>query len=82
MKSKLFWVNAKDVVRSLLLAVLTAAGTTLLQIVNTGLLPDRAGWKTVGISAGAAGLSYIIKNFLTNSNDQFLKKEIGDAPSS
>ena len=75
MKSKLFSVNMKDGIRGVILAGLTAAGTAMLQVLNTGVLPDRAGMKTVGIAGVASGLSYVIKNFLTNSQDQAFKAE-------
>lgn len=75
MKSKLFSLNIKDGIRGAILAVLTASGTALIQVLNTGTIPDKAALKTVAIAGTAAGLSYVIKNFLTNSQDQVLKRE-------
>jgi hypothetical protein len=75
MKSKLFSVNWKDGVRGLFLSVMTSAGIALQQVLNSGLIPDKASLRGAGIAGIAAGLAYIIKNFLTNSNDEMLKVE-------
>ncbi len=75
MKSKLFSVNMKDAVRGLFIAVATAIGTGLTQVLNTGALPDKSSLKSVGIAGAAAGMAYVVKNFFTNSNDELLKKE-------
>jgi hypothetical protein len=41
----------------------------------SGTIPDVAMWKATGsVFIGAAG-TYLVKNLLTNSNDEFLKKE-------
>jgi hypothetical protein len=44
--------------------------------VNSGTFPST--WndlKPIVLAAISAGLAYILKNWLTNSDDQFLKKE-------
>jgi hypothetical protein len=81
MKSKLFTVGMKDAVRSLLLAVMTALGTGVLEVLNSGAIPDKPSIRKIGIAGAAAGMAYIIKNFFTNSNDQMFKKEDSNAPS-
>ena len=68
MKSRLFWLNAKDFLRGAFIAVLTAIGTVLT-------IPEPT-IKKVGVAALIAAASYLIKNILTNSRDKILKKEI------
>ena len=75
MKSKLFSVNWKDGIRGLFLSIMTSAGIALQHVLDSGLVPDKASLKTAGIAGVAAGLAYVIKNFLTNSNDEMLKPE-------
>lgn len=75
MKSKLFSLGIKDGVRSLLLSVMTSVGIYLQQILSSGLMPDKSHLRNAAIAGIAAGLSYVIKNFLTNSKDELLKTE-------
>ena len=56
-------INWSDLARGLLIAVLTAVFTTVLdQIQTLGLTLD---WKEIGVIALTAGISYVLKNFLT-----------------
>lgn len=71
----LFSINWHDFAKGLLVAVLTAALGSLYPIIDTGALPTLAQLKVIGISSLTAAIAYILKNFLTNSSDQFLKKE-------
>ncbi len=77
MKSRLFTINLTDAGRGLFLAVATASGTALLQILNSGALPDKTSLKPIGIAGAAAGLSYVMKNFFTNSKDKMFQAEPG-----
>ena len=65
-------VKGKDFVKSLIIFGLTP----LFMSIATGNIPmtmvEAAPLLKAGISAAAA---YVVKNFLTNSNDEFLKKE-------
>ena len=48
----------------------------LYQSISIGSFPlTWTEWKVILIAGLGAGLSYIIKNFLTASNDKFLGKE-------
>jgi ABC-type uncharacterized transport system permease subunit len=77
MKSKLFRINKKDILRGFGIAA-SAALTYLFALMCTGIVPDMGMIKgTASVFVGSGG-SYILKNFFTNSNDQFFKKESGD----
>ena len=73
MNSSLFTLGTKDFIKGLILAVLTAVITVLYNTVQAGTLV--IDWKSVSIAALSAALAYFTKNLLTNSQDQFLKKE-------
>ena len=59
--SNQFTVNAKDILKGLLVAVITPVFTIIMGSLNAGSLTFD--WKAIGITAMAAGLAYIIKNF-------------------
>lgn len=75
MKSKLFKLHIKDGIKGLLLAVITAILTGMYQIVQTGAMITSESFKPVLIASFGAAIAYVLKNWLTNSNDEFLKKE-------
>lgn len=73
MKSKFLTLNAKDFLKGLIIAVLTAIITFLYTSIQANnLVLD---WKGMAISALTAGLAYLTKNLLTNSKDTLLSKE-------
>ena len=61
--SKFFSLNLKDVLHGLITAILGAVITGVTQSVQTGTFDV----KTVGITAGVAGLSYIGKQLVTDT---------------
>lgn len=72
----LFSLGMKDVIKGFLVTILTSVLSSVVAILNAGTIPtDLASWKPTLIAGISAGLAYIAKNFLTNSNDEFLKKE-------
>lgn len=71
--SKLFSLNIADISRGLLIAVLTPVFTTVLQSLNSGSIV--LNFKSIGVSALAGGMAYILKNFLSNSSGQILGSE-------
>lgn len=74
-KSAFGKLNWQDVRRALGLAV-GAAATYLFSAMVLGTIPDVAIWKAVGsVFVGTMG-SYLVKNLLTNSENQFLKPEV------
>ena len=73
MKSSLFTLNKSDFVKGLLIAVLTGIITAAYTSVENGTFSFD--WKAIIIAAISAAFAYITKNLLTNSNDEFLKKD-------
>lgn len=73
MNSSIFTLNKADFLKGLIIAVLTAVITVAYNTVQTGTLSFD--WKAISTAAASAALAYIMKNLLTNSDDEFLKKE-------
>lgn len=61
--SKLFSVNIKDILKGLVMAILTPAVFVLQQSVEAGSF--KIEWHSVLLASIAGGLGYIIKNFFT-----------------
>ena len=74
--SKIFTIQWKDVVKGAIMAMLTVLITALYNALQAGELPmDLVFWKPQIIMGLKVAIIYLAKNFLTNSKDQFLKKE-------
>jgi EamA domain-containing membrane protein RarD len=73
MKSSIFTLNKADFLKGLIIAVITAVITILYNTVQVGSLSFD--WKAISTAAASAALAYIMKNLLTNSDDEFLKKD-------
>ena len=73
MSSTYLSLNKKDFIKGLILAVLTAVISVVYTSIESGSLEFNV--KSIVIAALSAALAYIMKNALTNSDDQFLKKE-------
>lgn len=58
-----YTLNMRDVFKGLLVAILSPVFTILLTSLNAGSLVFD--WKAIGAVALAAGLSYVLKNFLS-----------------
>ena len=76
MKSLLFRINKKDILRGLGLAV-SAALTYLFALMCTGSVPDIGMLKSTAAVFVGSGGSYILKNLFTNSSDEFGRPENG-----
>jgi uncharacterized membrane-anchored protein len=77
MRSKLFRLNKTDFLKGLLMVVITAFVTGLYELLQSGAFAfDWVTFKPIVMAAVAAGLSYLIKNFLTNSQGKFAKREL------
>jgi hypothetical protein len=73
--SKFLSVNGRDLAKGLIVAVLATVLSSLVTIIEAGQLPTTEQWKTIGMMAGGAALTYFLKNFLTNSEDKFLSTD-------
>lgn len=76
-KSKFFKINGSDIIRGIIITVTASLLGSLITILETGELNNEK-LKLAGISAIISGISYISKNLLTNSNDEFLRREYED----
>jgi hypothetical protein len=66
--SKLYSLNAKDILRGLVIAVLTPAFVVVQMSIDKGtLIMD---WKAIGMAAVAGGVGYLLKNFLTPAKEE------------
>lgn len=77
-KSKLFNLDVKDLLKGALMIVISSVIAGLYQLVNAGDLAALFEWATLKpilLTGLGAGLAYILKNFVTNSEDKVLKKE-------
>lgn len=61
--NKQFSLSTRDLLRGLLIAVLTAVLTTLAEMIKQGW--DAIEWEEVLLFGAGAGISYLLKNFLT-----------------
>jgi hypothetical protein len=73
MKSQFLSLDSKDFLKGLILSVLSAVVTVLYTSIDSGTLTFD--FKSIGMVALSTALGYIVKNLLTNSKDQLLKKE-------
>ena len=74
MKSKLFNVDLKDIIKSVIMAGLFSAATVVNTYIEAGSL--NFDWSEIGKAALLGSIAYILKNILTNSDDKFLSKEV------
>lgn len=82
MKNGLFTINLADLGKGVIMAILTALSASLLVILSGdpsdptmhGHLPSLLELKNIGLGALSVGIIYLLKNFLSNSQGQFLKK--------
>lgn len=71
--SQLFKLNIEDLLKGLILTVLTSVITVIYNTVNAGSLTFD--WQAIGITAITSGLAYLLKNYLTNSKGEFASRE-------
>lgn len=76
LNAKLFSLIPKDFIKAAIMAGIAAVADIVYQAAQGGTFPmDMASWKHIGSVALMAAVSYIAKNFMTNSKDEFMKKE-------
>jgi hypothetical protein len=66
-------LNARDAIKGLIVAVIGGVVGLISATIEAGSLSFD--WPLIGKTALLVGLSYIIKNWLTNSEDKFAKAE-------
>lgn len=76
----LFKIGSRDLIKGAIMAVLAAVSTGAIEILTgmSAVPPVYPNMQTVShllVAGLTTGLIYIMKNFLTNSDDKFLKAE-------
>lgn len=72
--SSQFTLNLRDVIKGLIVSVITPIFTIMMQSINEGSLTFN--WKAIWMSSLGAGLAYILKNFLTPSQVRITDPEV------
>lgn len=68
-------LNGRDLIKGAVIAVLVAILGSLESILSAGALPTVEQWASIAKMAGAAVISYLVKNLFTNSQDELLKAD-------
>ena len=76
--SKLFSLNLKDLLKGLLLAILTPAILIIEQSLEAGTLVFN--WNHILMASLAGGVAYLVKNFFTPPTEQALKSTDEENP--
>lgn len=74
-QSSFFDLNKKDLIKALVITIVSVVLGSITDIFKQGSVPTVDQLVDIGILALKVGGAYIVKNLLTNSNDQFLSKE-------
>ena len=61
--------------KGFVVAFFSAALTGIVAILETSQLPQMSDLKAASVVGLTAGLSYLLKNFLTNTQGELLKKD-------
>jgi hypothetical protein len=77
-RSNFLSLNATDFLKGFVMVIITALLTGIYQLLTNGGTLDWITLKPVLLSAVAAGLGYIIKNYLTNSQGEVFRTENSD----
>jgi hypothetical protein len=80
MKSDFLSLNARDLLKGLITAVIMAVITFLYEALGAGKPLDITLLKSVGMIALGTGLAYLVKQFGTNSQGQMLTTEKNATP--
>ena len=75
MLSSFLKLNLFDVAKGFLVAALTVILAGVYTSLQSGVFPTVANLEHLGITGLTAGLAYLLKNFLTNSNGTPLATE-------
>lgn len=73
--SSLYKLNYRDLFNGWVIAFLTAFFTALSNSMGTGEIPDLEDVKIFCAIGFSAGISYLVKNLVTNNEGKFFKKD-------
>jgi hypothetical protein len=77
MKSKIFTLDWRDLLNGLIIAILTAILTGIIDILGNGAVFDWVHIKPIIIAGITAACAYLLKSLSTNSRNQLFTKEPG-----
>lgn len=80
MRSKFLRLNSRDFIKGIIVTVICTFITGLYQLIASGFTVDWVTIKPVVIAAIGAGVSYLTKNLLTNTNGDFMTYEPKEQP--
>jgi uncharacterized membrane protein YjjP (DUF1212 family) len=72
--SEFLKLNGGDFIKGLVVAILSAVLTTVLDLINSGADFSNINWKLIATASITAGLAYLLKNLSQNSNGNFGKE--------
>lgn len=75
MKSKFLSLDWKDALNGFIVAFLSATLTGIVTTLDLGVLPTLSELKSAGVVGLTAGLSYLLKNLVTNNQGDILKSD-------
>lgn len=75
MNAKFLMINSDDLMRGFVTAVIASVLSSAVVILQAGNLPTVMQLKTIALVGVSSGVSYLVKNLLTNSKDQMFKTE-------
>lgn len=75
MRSDFLHLNSRDFYKGLIVIILCTFITGIYQVIANGGVLNWVTLKPVVIAAAGAGISYLTKNLLTNSQGDFMKVE-------
>lgn len=68
-------LNSRDYWKGLIVAVLAVVVGAVTELLQAGALPTSDQWMSIGKLALSAAVSYLLKNLITNNQDQILTKD-------
>ena len=68
-------LNARDLFKSIQVVLVSTAIPAITVAIKEGGFPTFDDWKTIAMVSLGSWISYIAKNWLTNSEDEFLVPE-------
>ena len=75
MKSNFLTLNKRDLFKGLIIAIITAALSGIYQIIQTNSPLNWTSVKPILAGTVIAVISYLLKNFATNSKGEFMTAE-------
>jgi hypothetical protein len=75
MKSRYLTIDSRDILKGLFVAFMTSVLTGIMKILETGASFNWPTLKPVLIAGACAAISYLLKNFMSNSKDQLFTRE-------